>query len=101
MDDDGYPDDEELKRIAEWPWQDSLGLLEFVRELWRFQNFWSQDGDMLAISTGGWSGNESLVAAMKQNVGFWHLCWESHSRGGHFVFDLSRAKTFSQKRAGV
>lgn len=97
MDDDGYPDDEELRRIAEWPWSDVAGMIEFVRALWSYPNFWTPEGDKLIISTGGWSCNESLIAAMQKNVGFWHLCWESSRRGGNYTFDLSRAKLLPRK----
>lgn len=92
MDDDGYPDDEELNRIAEWPYADIAGMLKFVRGLWTYQKFWAQEGDKLSISTGGWSGNESLVAAMQENRMFWMICWYSSRRGGHYEFDLSRVK---------
>lgn len=90
LDDDGYPTDEALKRVAEWPWRDVAGMLEFVRGLWQWPNFWTQEGDSLQISTGGWSGNESLIAAMQRNIGFWKTCWYRSTRGGHYEFDLSR-----------
>lgn len=93
LDDDGYPTEEALNRITEWPWRETLRMLEFVRELWRYPNFWTQQGDRLCISTGGWSGNESLIAAMRKNVVFWKLCWHQSTRGGHYEFDLSRART--------
>lgn len=97
MDDDGYPDDEELQRIADWPYTGIPAMMEFVHGLWSYPNFWTQEGDNLSISTGGWSGNESLISAMQKNVGFWHLCWESSRRGGHYAFDLSRAKLLARK----
>lgn len=97
MDEDGYPDDEELKLISEWSWQDALGMLEFVRGLWQWPQFWTQERDELYLSTGGWSGNESLIAAMQRNIGFWKTCWESSRRGGHYTFDLSRAKRMGER----
>jgi hypothetical protein len=92
MDDDGYPEESELKQIAEWPWQDIPGLLAFVRPRWSYPNFWCTDGAVLKVSTGGWSGNEDLMRAMQQNRAFWSLCWMSSRRGGHYEFDLSRVK---------
>lgn len=97
LDEDGYPTEEALKRIAEWTWTDSLAMLEFVRELWCYQNFWTQQGDRLCISTGGRSGNESLIAAMQKNIGFWKLCWHQSTRGGHYEFDLSRVRDLEAK----
>ena len=55
----------------------------------------------LWLSTGGWSGNESLIAAMQKNVGFWHLCWYSSRVGGHYEFDLSRVKIATKKPEAV
>ncbi|MEX3933338.1 hypothetical protein AB4Y32_16295 [Paraburkholderia phymatum] len=92
LDDDGYPTEEALKRIADWPWRDALGMLAFVRDLWRYPNFWTQEGGRLSVSTGGWSGNELLIAAMQRNIGFWKLCWHQSTRGGHYTFDLSRVR---------
>lgn len=96
LDDDGYPTDEALQRIADWPYQGAAGMLEFVRGLWSYPNFWTQEDDKLSVSTGGWSGNESLISAMQKNVGFWHLCWYSTRRGGHYQFDLSRARVLAK-----
>lgn len=97
MDDDGYPEESELKQIAEWPYTDIPGLLEFVRERWSYPDRWWTEGDVLHLSTGGWSGNEDLVRAMQQNRMFWALCWIQSRRGGHYQFDLSRATRMGEK----
>lgn len=97
MDDDGYPDDEELKRIAEWPYTDIAGMLEFAQGLWSYPDRWWIEGDTLHLSTGGWSGNESVVDAMAQNRMFWAISWVSSRRGGHYEFDLSRIKALEAK----
>lgn len=57
MDSDGYPEESELQQIAEWPWQDIVGLLEFVQPRWSYPDRWWTEGDVLHLSTGGWSGN--------------------------------------------
>jgi hypothetical protein len=92
MDEDGYPEESELKQIAEWPYTDIQGLLEFVRPRWSYPDRWWTEGDVLHLSTGGWSGNEDLIDAMQQNRVFWSACWLSSKRGGHFQFDLGRVK---------
>ena len=92
LDDDGYPTDEALERVAAWPQADITGLIAFVRDLWRYPNFWTEESDCLRISTGGWSGNESLIAAMQRNRMFWIMCWHQSTRGCHYEFDLSRAR---------
>jgi hypothetical protein len=79
LDEDGYPTDEALQRITDWPYQDVAAMLQFVRGLWSYPNFWTQEGDKLSISTGGWSGNESLIDAMSKNDMFWVMCWYSFS----------------------
>ena len=92
LDDDGYPTEEALKRIAEWPHTDWSGLLEFTQPLWNYPDRWWTVGDVLHLSTGGWSGNEDIIRAMQKNRIFWSMCWLSSRRGGWYEFDLSRVK---------
>jgi hypothetical protein len=89
LDEDGYPTDEALQRVIAWPYADTRGLIEFVRGIWNWPQFMTEEGDKLHMSTGGWSGNESIIHALERNV-FWLLCWEQSRRGGHYIFDLSR-----------
>ena len=66
MDEDGYPEEHELKRIAEWPHDDWAALLEYVRERWTYQDRWTVADGKLFVSTGGWSGNEDLIRALQR-----------------------------------
>ena len=92
MDSDGYPDDQELQRIREWPGEDFSALMEFVRTLWKWNDWgWSQQGYKYRISTGGWSGNESLISALEGNMIFWMMCWHQSRRGGHYTFVVPKA----------
>lgn len=91
VDDDGYPSDYALHCIQEWPYTDFRGLVDYVKQLWRYQDFgWHQtesaEGLRLELSTAGWSGNESLVAALQHNHMFWMLSWRESKAGGHYVF---------------
>jgi hypothetical protein len=89
IDDDGYPSDAALERIAQWPHTDFAGLIAYVRTLWWGPpNYWEQDGRALSISTAGWSGNESIIGALQRNTMFWLMCWQSSRRGGHYEFQL-------------
>lgn len=90
MDAGEYPEDEELEKIKSWPLGDWASLLEYVRQIWKYSDcgYWKQDGKKYQISTGGWSGNEDLLFAMKSNVVFWASCWQSSKRGGHYEFEL-------------
>ena len=42
------------------------------------------------MATGGWSGNESIIYAMRENYVLWATLWESSHRGGLEVFDVSK-----------
>ena len=86
MDEDGYPTEETLAAIRAWAPSD-FGLLRAICEIWYYPNFIveEQDGSW-AISTGGWSGNEDLIAAMQENEMWWTLHWQEIRRGGHYKF---------------
>lgn len=88
--DDVYPSEQELDAIREWRREDFRGLLGFVRDRWWPDRDygWQEDGRRYAIATGGWSGNEELVAALKQNTMFWMLCWQMSRRGGYYEFEV-------------
>ena len=107
MDDDGYPDDAELDKIAKWDCiatGDFRPLMEYVQGLWQWgDRMFIKTGehkggpyhggivvtsDVYEVSTGGWSGNESLIAAMQENFCFWAMCWVQSRRGGHFIFHV-------------
>ena len=104
LDDDGYPTDETLKTIREWPHEDGLKeLLEFVWDVW-WQPDWGWKETEVPreqttpgthrlltnynISTGGWSGNEDLIEALRGNNIFWLMAWQQSRRGGHYIFEL-------------
>jgi len=100
-DEDGYPLEEELKRIREWPWEKSDwdGLLEFVKTIWWAPDWgwhngivedWITEASMkrYQISTGGWSGNESIIGALHLNHMFWMFCWKQSRVGGHYIFEV-------------
>lgn len=89
MDPEGYPDEEELKCIREWP-KDWEALMEYVKRRWWMPDWgWTEARKKTyVISTGGWSGNEDLIGAMHDNWIFWSMCWEQSRRGGHYIFKL-------------
>lgn len=97
LDGDGYPTEEAEKLVAEWHYDDFHGLLAFVKSLWRYSEYWNEEQreDITGkpvikyhVSTAGWSGNESLIHALKKNTMFWMMCWEQSRRGGHYIFEL-------------
>lgn len=100
MDSDGYPEEDELQAVREWPYSDLPGMMDYVRERWRYADdgYWrvfhgtdelsKQPLTVYTIRTGGWSGNESLVGAMQENSMFMAICWEQSCRGGQYEFRI-------------
>ena len=87
-----YPTEEELQTIAEWPYTDLKGLMDYVRERWEYADvgYWKQEENTYYISTAGWSGNEEIIQALRKNHMFWTLCWYRSERGGHYKFVLPK-----------
>ncbi len=96
MDSNGYPDDTEIETIRTWA-TDYNALMEYVRELWKYakEGFWTKtiddEGDITyVIATGGWSGNESIIEALEENMMFWLMTWQMSRRGGQFTFVVNK-----------
>ena len=106
LDDDGYPTDEALEAIELWDWENhdgSKGWFDFIASIWHLKSWGWWEGECehkdgrkyygYAISTGGWSGNESIIRAMEDNKhSLWWLNWVSSRRGGHYEFELKELK---------
>jgi hypothetical protein len=88
FDADGYPTDETLQVIREWPYADGNALLEYLARVWYYpERAMTDEGDgRVGFATGGWSGNESLIRAAQENRMWWLLHWYSTTRGGWYVF---------------
>ena len=101
-----YPTEEDLVRIETWPvdppiTQAATEWLAFIQSIWwagdwgwadperlrRTEGDYRQEVMVYRSSTGGWSGNESIIASMHKNV-LWSLFWESSRRGGHYEFRI-------------
>lgn len=97
MDDDGYPEDEELQQVRDWPYTDFAGMMQFIKDRWRYEDYWNEEetkeGRLYHVSTAGWSGNESFIGAMEENRMFWLLNWQQSRRGGHYIFLIRRRAT--------
>jgi len=102
---DGYPTEEELSRIREWPHTDLHGWFTFIKSCWWATDWGWIEGEehrrrigetpgeqVYRISTGGWSGNESIIRAMQQNLWLWSITWYETRRGGHVTFTLREGK---------
>ena len=120
LDNEGYPTEEVLDYIRNYDVtaQSVRPLIELIRSLWQFRDWGFEIEDhiddfksvdsvdsepyyhkhkRLYISTGGWSGNESIIEALRQNKWFFCLYWVQERRGGHFVFEISYKNWFKTK----
>ena len=86
FDSDGYPSDDTETAIANWPIDDFAGLIAFLKEAWSDYGVIRFKGNTMELVTGGWSGNEQLIAALRKNF-FWAARWQSSHRGGLHVFE--------------
>ena len=100
FDADGYPTDETLERIRTWDIKtpaDMAEVMDFAGRAWSYPKYWECNPAFVeddwtgpyrqyVFSTGGASGNESIVHAIEQNqmlqiIGAW-----SWRRGGHYEY---------------
>lgn len=83
-----YPRPEELEKIENWPFEDVLGLIEYIQGLWWMPEWgfeYKPKSKKLELHTGGWSGNEDIIRAL-MHTSLWVLYWEKTIRGGHYYF---------------
>ena len=93
FDADGYPTEETLRVIREWPIKSNFAvqdLLGYAQEAWRY-NFKIRTGGLgrkrwIYTATSGWIGNEEIIGALQENRIFWACCWLESHRGGGFKF---------------
>ena len=101
MDPDGYPTEETLARIRDWPITsnaDFAAVMDFAGDTWSYPDRWAcieaeTDPDwpshpyrVYRFSTGGWSGNEDIVAAIEANQIVQMVGAYSWQRGGHYEY---------------
>jgi len=96
FDDDGYPSEEFLNAIAEANYKEGFEtILDRALSAHIYPHYWEKEdrGDhwLYYVSTGGWSGNEDIIAALQRNTMFWMVCWQQSKRGGHFQFRVRKA----------
>lgn len=84
-----YPTSYSLQFIREWRYTDLDGLMEFIRDdlrwdehgrMWHWRKRWT-------LATGGWSGNEEILGALRENQMVWAMYWQKSERGGLVVFE--------------
>lgn len=97
LDEDGYPTEDALNYIKEFPVTGSAKeLLDFVRSLWNWDHMVHVEArtypykegkveNIMCFSTGGWSGNEDLIRALDDNF-IGQMLWVKSERGGHHEY---------------
>jgi len=85
LDKDGYPTDETLVQIEKYEGNFSILMAE-VAFLFGTYGRCEFSGNHWTVATGGWSGCESVIEALKKNTMFWMICWQLSKRGGYYEF---------------
>ena len=90
-----YPSVFETKAIQEWDTltrEGTLSLIDFIGEIWEYGTMgFVRHGKRvikLELHTLGWSGNEDIITALRQNYLFWSMNWDMHRKGGHYYFTI-------------
>jgi hypothetical protein len=95
IDEHGYPTEETLEKIQSFDPQkdDVYEFVEYLCENWvnGYPPKWNKKRGTLQLSTGGWSGCESVITALKIGASasipwFWTLYWYQSRAGGHYWF---------------
>lgn len=98
LDDEGYPTDEYLKFIRDYK-HDTMPILELVniiQEGWYFGDWGFKLGRKykgirkLELHTGGWSGNESTINEIINNIWltYFEMKYVEWHTGGHYYFKI-------------
>lgn len=83
----GYPVTQTLVEIRTWNPTDIAGVFNFIESAWNNVGKVTElEGGKIEFVTGGWSGNEDLIAALKENDLIWSLSWLASKRGGYHRF---------------
>ena len=100
LDDEGYPTEEYLKFIKDFT-NETMPIIDFVLGVlqngWYFGDWGFKLGKKykgirkLELHTGGWSGNEEIISAIKSNIWLTHfkMKYVKWHIGGHFHFEIS------------
>ena len=85
LDNDGYPTNKSLQQIAKYKGS-YRELMKEVAFLFGGYGRCEVDGNTWKVATGGWSGCEDVISAMRANSIFWAICWQLSKRGGYYEF---------------
>lgn len=90
-----YPTTEQLEKIKNFPMsgdKDWKRLIVHISYIWEYPNCFKIGNKYITMVTGGWSGNEEIIAALSENYIAWSLYWYDSKRGGKYRFLKRRDK---------
>jgi hypothetical protein len=101
MDDQGYPTEAALEYIKNWQFiyikaeatkvghlvSDYRALIDYIKEIWTYDDAIHEQDGLLEIHTLGWSGNEEIIEELKKTV-FWMMRLQAMQTGGHYYFKV-------------
>ena len=95
FDADGYPSDETIEAIEKWPVNDFVNCLKFAEKAYqKHYGVWKKQDGWIKIATGGWSGNESIVYALQNQI-YWKAFWLAKTIGGaYYIRDPETHKEY-------
>lgn len=91
LDDDRYPTEESLVNIKNWPTEHMELLFEQLLDFFPCDGMGRADfaGGIYEFATGGWSGCEDIIDALRRNKHLiWMMTWVMSRRGGLHQFEL-------------
>ena len=102
FDADGYPTDETVEFLEHWQnFKDDKEAMDFALKALKKLCYATvkQENNYIYIATGGWSGCEVIVRAMKKNFYCSNLLIASLSGGGYYYADpfIDNLKTYDFK----
>lgn len=88
---DDFPTDEQLETIEHWDVNDIEGCLRYIGSLWHTCGRWKEGNGFFVFATGGWSGNEALLGALKASDIWPIILWDSlYIPGGLLIIAVSK-----------
>jgi len=90
------PADADCDRVRAMPAmtrEQCFAVLDAVRDCWWMPDLIRIESDedhafTYRVSTGGYSANEAMIAALMENRMWWSRCWLRSERGGHYTFEI-------------
>lgn len=109
FDNDGYPTELTLSIIEDWKiesQEDLTKLFDYAKEAYhslygnwyviddydKLSHWYFEPFDALIVTTGGWSGNESVIRALMENPIIRMRCLIATFAGGMYIFDINPFK---------